>query len=98
MVKAKNILQLSKKAFWDVDMANMDYEVNADFIVRKVFDYGDTKDILEVLAFYGDERVGNALVTASYLMQKSIVFASKFLKIPLQSFKCFTTKQYHPIS
>ena len=37
MIPANQIMHLSPRAFWDVDMSKMDYEAKADFIIRKVF-------------------------------------------------------------
>ena len=81
-----------------MDMSKMDYEKNADYIIRKVFDRGSFQDIVETIAYYGDRRIIQALTTAPYLMEKTMVFASKLFNIPISSFKCSTTKQYHPIS
>ncbi len=79
-------------------MSKMDYRKNADYIIAKVFDRGSLQDILETVVYYGDDKVIKALTSAPYLMEKTVVFASKLFNIPTSSFKCFTTKQYHPIS
>ena len=98
MVPASEILQLSKQAFWDTDMSKLDYETQANAIIRKVFDYGSWEDVLQIVAWYGKEKVVQALITAPYLKEITMVFASKIFHIPISNFKCSTTKQYHPIS
>jgi hypothetical protein len=98
MIPANQIIKLSKRAFWDVDMDKMDYENHADYIIRKAFDYGTWEDILEVISFYSEDKVKKALITAPYLKELTMVFSSKLFNIPISSFKCSTTKQYHPIS
>lgn len=98
MIPANQIIHLSKLAFWDVNMEKMEYEKNADYIIRKVFDYGSMEDVLEVMAFYGKEKVKKALTTAPYLKEITMVFASKLFDIPISDFKCSTTRQLHPIS
>ncbi|MGN6530995.1 MAG: DUF6922 domain-containing protein [Ginsengibacter sp.] len=98
MVNPAEIIHLSKQAFWDVDMDQLDYEKNADYIISKVFDNGSLQDVLETIAWYGDNKVAEALKKAPYLKEITMIFASKFFNIPPSSFKCFTTKQYHPIS
>lgn len=98
MIPANQIMQLSPRAFWDVDMSKMDYEKNAAYIIRKVFERGSLKDVLEVWTYYGDEKAKEALLTAPYLMEKTMYFVSKLFDVPLSSFKCFTTRQYHPLS
>lgn len=98
MIPANQIIYLSKDAFWDVNMEKMDYEKNADYIIRKVFEYGSMEDVLEVMAFYGKEKVKKALITAPYLKEITMVFASKLFDISIEDFKCSTTRQLHPIS
>jgi hypothetical protein len=98
MINPAEIIHLSKQAFWDVDVDKLDYEKNADYIISKVFDNGSLQDILEIMAWYGDNKVKNALMNAPYLKEITMVFASKLFNVPISSFKCSTTKQYHPIS
>ncbi len=97
MINPGEIMQLSKQAFWDVDMSKMDYVNQANAIIRRVFDNGSWEDVLEVVAYYGEEKVSAALTSAPYLKEITIVFASKLFHIPYADFKCSTTKQYHPI-
>lgn len=97
MIKPSDIIHLSPQAFWDTDMSKMDYEKNADYIIRKVFEYGSLDDIMEVTAYYGKEKVKTALISAPYLTEHTQYFGSMFLNIPRQQFKCYNTKQYHPI-
>lgn len=97
MIPANQIMRLSNRAFWDVDMNKLDYEKQSDAIIVRVFERGSWEDILEVAAYYGNEKVKRALMNASYLMEKTMLFVSNLYKIPLSSFKCSTTKQYHPI-
>ena len=80
-----------------MDMSKMDYEKNADYIIRKVFENGNWNDILEVTSFYGIEKVGFVLTHATYLKENTLYFASLFLDIPRNEFACYTTKQFHPI-
>ena len=98
MINPADIIHLSKQAFWDVDMEKLDYEKNADYIIGKVFDNGSMEDIMEITAWYGDDKVAKALMDTPYLKEITMVLASKFFNIPISSFKCSTTKQYHPIS
>ncbi len=97
MVNPADIIHLSPRAFWDVDMMKLDYEKNADYIIRKVFEYGTLDDILEITAYYGKEKAKNSLINAPYLQENTQYFASLFLNIPRQQFKCYNTKQYHPV-
>ena len=97
MVPANEIIKLSNQAFWDVDMSKLDYDKQADYIIRKVFEYGNWNDILELAAFYGKDKLSKSLINASYLKENTLYFASLFLDIPRPQFKCYTTKQFHPV-
>lgn len=97
MIEPNDIIKLSNRAFWDVDMSKLDYEKQADAIIVRVFERGSWEDILEVSAYYKRERIIKALTNAHYLMGKTIEFASKIFKISPSSFKCYTTRQYHPV-
>ena len=68
---ANQIMHLSPCAFWDVDMSKMDYENNAAFVIRKVFERGSLEDALEVWTNYGDEKTKEALLTAPSLRRQT---------------------------
>ena len=97
MINARDIIHLSPKAFWDVDMNTLDYGKQSNYIIRKVFEHGSWDDILEVTVYYGNDKIRRTLTNATYLRGNTQFFASLFLNIPIHQFKCFTTKQYHPV-
>lgn len=96
-INPTEIIHLSKKAFWDVDMTKLDYEKQADYIIRKVFENGNWDDILETVVYYGKERTKKVLVEASYLKENTLYFSSLFFNAPINDFSCYTTKQFHPV-
>ncbi len=61
---------LSPTAFWDVDMQTLDYEKNARFVIEKVMNYGLWSDMLEIMRFYGRDRVKEEVMQAAYLKKK----------------------------
>lgn len=93
-----NILQLSPRAFWDVNMDSLDEKEHTDWIIVRVFEWGSFDDLLEVWAFYGDKRVKNALLKAPYLTEQTWLFAASLFKLNPSDFRCSSTKQYHPIA
>lgn len=97
MVKPEEILQLSKKAFWDIDIKRLNYSSQANYIIRKVFEFGSWEDILEITVFYGIKKVKEVLTSATYLKENTLYFSSLFLDIPRTQFACYTTIQYHPV-
>lgn len=97
MAEAKDIIRLSNRAFWDVDMDRLDFEKQANYIIRKIFENGSWDDILEVTAFYGINKVKDVLTASAYLKENTLYFASLFLDVPQSEFACYTSTQYHPI-
>ncbi|GAB4029009.1 DUF6922 domain-containing protein [Spirosoma gilvum] len=84
---------LSPTAFWDVDMQKLDYEVNAQFIIEKVMNYGLWADILEILHYYGHERVKAEVIQAAYLKKKTLSFCCAIFALSPQQFRCYTRQQ-----
>lgn len=85
--------QLSKKAFWDVDMKTMNAEQHADYIIQKVFEYGSLNDIQQVLHYYQRDKLVLALTTCNFLFNETLHFASMLFQIPKESFSCYTKTQ-----
>ncbi len=90
---------LTAKTFWEFDLSALDLSDHADSIIVRVFERGSIDEIIETIIYYGEEKCKNVLLNTPYLMEKTMYLAKSIFKITLpQSFKCYTTKQYHPIS
>lgn len=92
------ILQLSPRAFWDVNMDTLDEEAHADWIIVRVFEWGSYDDLMEVWVFYGKEKIRKALTAAPYLTEKTLRFAASLLNLKTSDFRCYNSKQFHPIA
>ncbi len=84
---------LTKQAFWDVDMNNIDYEKHARFVVEKVIEKGTERDFLNTVKFYGFDRVKNLALQALWLSDISINFCCTLFKVKPTDFKCYEKKQ-----
>jgi len=84
---------LSRQAFWDVDMEKIDYEKNARFVVEKVIDRGTHKDFLNILNFYGFRKVKELALQANWLSDVSINFCCTLFDVNPNDFKCYEKKQ-----
>lgn len=87
---------LSPTAFWDTDMQTLDYEANARFIIEKVMNYGLWADILEIIRYYGRERVKTEVMQAAYLKKKTLSFCCAIFDLTPQQFRCYTRQQSNP--
>jgi hypothetical protein len=86
---------LSKQAFWDVEINGNDFKNYADFIIGRIFEFGTVDDIREVIKFYGKEKSIIALTNAEFLRQNAISIAHLLLDIPKENFKCYTNRPSH---
>lgn len=83
---------LSRQAFWDVDMARIDYTKNARYVVEKVIERGKHRDFLELLKFYGFEGVKSLAINANFLSDISMNFCCKLFDLQPTDFKCYEKK------
>jgi hypothetical protein len=95
MLKYKYKPQLSKKAFWDTDFEKLDYEQDAEYIIKAVFNYGTLDDVMEVLICYGEEAVKNTLVKAHYLDGWGRDMACAIFNLKPTDLACCTKKPFH---
>ena len=50
-----------KALFWDTDFDTLDWQQNSEWIIQRVFEYGDESEIEETIQFYGKKRITNVL-------------------------------------
>lgn len=87
---------LSKQAFWDVDMANIDYNKNARYVIEKVIDRGSLEDFKSIRNFYGDSKIRKEIVNANWIGDKEIYFCCSIFQLEPTDFKCYIKKQLNP--
>ncbi|MFD1255608.1 DUF6922 domain-containing protein [Mucilaginibacter terrae] len=87
---------LSKQAFWDVDMNNIDYNKHARYVIEKVIDRGSFDDFLALKNFYGNEKIRKEIVNASWIGDKEIYFCCAIFDLEPRDFKCYIKKQLNP--
>ena len=87
------IPEFSGRAFWDIDMNEIDYEKHAQYVIIKILDRGKYSDLTSLFKFYGKERIKRELINAEHLPQKILYFASTLYNINSEQFKCFKEMQ-----
>jgi len=95
-MSTKPIPIFQRRIFWDVDFDNLDHEGHANFIIERVFERGDVEDVRNCRRYYGDDVIKVALLNAKYLSDGTHQFVSAIFAIPLDQFRCFTTRQLNP--
>ena len=77
----------------------MDLEQNAESIIVRIFERGTMDEIVDAYLHYGKEKCVHILLDAPYLMEKTMYLSKAILDISdLNQFRCYITKQYHPVS
>ncbi|MCD8042458.1 MAG: helix-turn-helix domain-containing protein [Tannerellaceae bacterium] len=51
----------SPSLFWDIRMEDLDWDKNSRWIIKRVFEYGNEKEIEKTIDFYGKNFVLNTL-------------------------------------
>lgn len=94
MNKPLNILEfINPHYFWDVDFYKLDPLKSKRLIIERLFVLGTSKEIAQIVKFYGGDVVLNELKSLNYLDPKTLNFVSLFFNTPIQKFKCYTRKQ-----
>lgn len=85
--------QLSKFAFWDIDLSRMDFAKYADFAIIRVFERGTMDDIKQIIGYYGEQRVIRSLTTATTLLPRAVKLGELLFGLSRNQFACSSTSQ-----
>jgi len=56
-----DLSKLHKALFWDTLIEKINWIRGANYVIQRAFEYGNKKEIEEIIRFYGNEKVINAL-------------------------------------
>jgi hypothetical protein len=93
MTQAQPFPTISKRVFWDVDYASLDYEKDRRFIIDKVMNYGLWDDFVAVMRYYGKAVVKAEIVKSPYLKKDVLNFLCLYLGLKPSDFECYTRRQ-----
>lgn len=82
-------MNIRKELFWDVDPDRFNEITNRKLIIERVFCYGTIDELVDLISFYGLQTIRNEIKQAGSLDKKTFEFASTWLGIPKQSFRCY---------
>ena len=86
----------NRRIFWDVNFDELDYDKKAVFVIERVFERGDVPDIRACRAYYGDDKIREALTNAKWLSLQTIYLACAVLDNELTDYRCYSTAQSNP--
>ena len=78
-------------------MEKIDYQRDSSYVIRRVFDRGRLEDIAELLWTYPLPLIKKTLLQADCLPDNAIYLAAAIFGLKREDFKCYTSKQYHPL-
>jgi len=90
---AKTGYDFSKVIFWDTDMASIDWEKNARYVISRAIMFGTTRDWRLAQQLYGMDRIRDEMLDCRELDPKSLSFLSCIFHIPKEKFRCYTQIQ-----
>lgn len=77
-----------RKYFWDTDFNELSLEKHQKYIILKILEYGDTKDISWLFKNVSRKKIKDTLLNYRGLSLKSLCFWSLFLSIDKEKILC----------
>ena len=65
------MIKISERLFWDTKFKDLDYKEHANFIIKRVLQYGDEKDYKIAKKKYGTKKMKIVAKNTSYSDKKS---------------------------
>lgn len=72
--------------FWDAE--DIDIEKHSDYIIARVLDYGDEKDIKAMRSIYSNEKLIEVIKRRRGLMPMTAKFWATYFQIPFEEIAC----------
>jgi hypothetical protein len=88
---------LPKHIFWDVEIDKLDFDKKKNFIIVRVFERGDFKEITQIRRYYSDETIISCIKNAKFIDEETFNFLSLYYDIPKENFLCYKNKQLRGI-
>jgi hypothetical protein len=79
----------SPNLFWDIDLAALDMEKHAPYIVERILDHGQMDDWRFIRRYYGLERLKAIALGIRSMSPKSLSFISTVTQTPEKQFRCY---------
>jgi len=90
-------MKFSSVIFWDVDYDQIDFQKNSRFVIGRVVRYGTAADWINLKSLYGLELIKSDMLNERDLDARSLSFLSCVLDTPQNQFRCYSTRQLHPV-
>jgi hypothetical protein len=81
-------IEFNKALFWDVQIASLDLETHARFIIERVVSRGSLPDWHLLKKIYGKERIKQEVLRIRALDRKTVGFLSVYCGVEKADFRC----------
>ena len=98
MNNSAQIPQLSSRAFWSGKTPSDEkmFTEWKDGIIMNVFENGTFDDMIELMVYYGREKVIESLMKAIPLKRSTLNLCCAMFNLPIGKFKCYTENRFRP--
>jgi hypothetical protein len=86
-------LALSPNLFWDVRFDEIDPDVHAAWLAKRVLEYGDWCDWQMLMQYYGRSRLAEIATGIRSLNPRALAFCKVWFDLPHSAFRCSTQTQ-----
>ncbi|MBI2484187.1 hypothetical protein HYV71_03315 [Candidatus Uhrbacteria bacterium] len=82
------VFQFRQTLFWDVDPQTIDPHKNARYVIERMLNFGDMKDIHWLFGYYPKHQIKKVVVSSRSLHKKSANFWGLVFNIPKSHIRC----------
>jgi len=73
-------MELRQSLFWDTDVKNIDMKKNAQYVIERVLDFGNDKEVKWLWDFYGKKMLKSVVVKSRCLRPRTKTLWTLILK------------------
>ena len=90
------INDFSQHLFWDVDLADFDFEKHKSHLIQKVLEYGLIQDWRLLKQVYGLETIKLVSLNLRSLDAVTLSYLAAIFSIDKTEFRCYKHRQVYP--
>ena len=87
------INMFSAHLFWDVRKEDVDFDEHAQYIIKRVLEYGLLEDWNLIRQYYGLSKIVEVAKELRDLEPRALAYISAVSKTPKEQFRCYIWKQ-----
>lgn len=93
-MKTKHLIsEFSPHLFWDINKAELDFEIHSSQIIHQVVEYGLMEDWLLLQQIYTPEKIKETVINLRDIDKVTLNFLAIYYNIEKSAFRCYTQSQ-----